>query len=175
MEKTHATRISNKVFFKHKYLTNPAVTPEDAILDAAADLTSQLQEHHTRHLGRRQLHDLTNLHTIFAAAAATNAADAPLSPGTQPADCRVAAPQAEDAVGPQGNAVVESSLPRRHALTTTSPPRVVPLPRATPHQSRCLMAGTAAAIQQTPEHCQHCGASHASAWIILYIKIERRK
>ena len=101
------------------------------------------------------------LHTIFADTAAINAADALLSPETQPADCRVAvaATRAEDAEGPQGNAVVESSLRRRHALNTPSPPRVIPLPRATPHRPRCLTTGTALAIQQTPEHCQHGGAS----------------
>ena len=58
----------------------------------------------------------------------------------------VAAPRAEDAAGPQGNAVVKSSLQRRHALTTTSPPRVIPLPRATPQRPCCLTAGTAFSI-----------------------------
>ena len=117
------------------------------------------------------------LHTIFANTANTNAADAPLPPDTQPADCHVAVstPQAEDAAGTQGNSGVESSLRRRHALTMTSPPRVIPLPRATPHRPRCLTARTATDIQQTPEHCQHGGAAHASTWISLYIKIEKRK
>ena len=98
-------------------------------------------------------------------------------PDTQPADCRVAvaAPREEDAVGPQGNAVVESYLRWRHALTTTSPPRLIPLPRAMPHRPCCLTAETAAAIQQTPEHCQHGGAAHTIAWISLYIEIEKRK
>ena len=86
------TRYKNiqQIFFKHKYLTNPAVTPADATLAAASNLASQLRKHHTRHLGRKQPHKLTNLNTIFADAAATNAADAPLLPDTQPADCCVA-------------------------------------------------------------------------------------
>ena len=56
-----------------------------------------------RHIGRKQIHDLTNLHTIFSNAATTNAADAPLLPDTLPDDCRVAvaALGAEDAAGPQ--------------------------------------------------------------------------
>ena len=56
-----------------------------------------------RHIGRKKIHDLTNLHTIFSDAATTNAADAPLLPDTLPADFRVAvaALGAEDAAGPQ--------------------------------------------------------------------------
>ena len=117
------------------------------------------------------------LHTIFADAAATNASNAQPPPDTKPADFRVAvaAPRAEDAAGDQGNAVVESSLRRRHDLTTTSPPRVIPLLRSTPHRPRCLTAGTTATIQQTPEHFQQGGAAHASAWISMYIKIEKIK
>ena len=79
MDKTHATRISNTVFFKHKYLTHPAISPADSILASAADMVAQLHGHHTRHLGADQLRDLKNLHIIFADAAATNAADAPNS------------------------------------------------------------------------------------------------
>eukprot|EP00804_Cyclotella_cryptica_P002412 CCRYP_004109-RA/>CCRYP_004109-RA protein AED:0.25 eAED:0.31 QI:0/0/0/1/0.33/0.25/4/0/631 len=44
------TRISATVFFKHKYITNPSVTPADAIIAAAANLshllTNNLQAHH---------------------------------------------------------------------------------------------------------------------------------
>jgi hypothetical protein len=35
---TCATRISGAAFFKHKYLTNPAVTPEDRVIEAAGAL-----------------------------------------------------------------------------------------------------------------------------------------
>ena len=88
------------VFFKHKYLTNPAVTPADAILAAVADLASQLRGHYTRQLGRDQLHDLTNLQAIFSDVAANNAADHNPNPNpnpnpnaeSAPADCRVVAP-----------------------------------------------------------------------------------
>ena len=136
MEKHTLQEYPTRSFLKHKYLTNPAVIPADAILAAAADLASQIQGHNTHHLGRKQLHDLTNLQTIFTEAASTNAADAMILPDTQPADCRVAvaALRAEDAAGPKGNAVIKSSLRRRHALTTTSPPRAIPLPREMPHR-----------------------------------------
>ena len=82
MDKTHATRISNTVFFKHKYLTHPTIIPADAILAAAANMAAQPRSHHIRHLGVDQLRDLKNLHIVFADAAATNAADAPNSRNT---------------------------------------------------------------------------------------------
>jgi hypothetical protein len=37
-----ATRISGAAFFKHKYLTNPAVTPEDRVIEAAGALARAL-------------------------------------------------------------------------------------------------------------------------------------
>jgi hypothetical protein len=38
--KTGAMRISDTVFFKHQYITNPQVTPKTLIIKAALDLTS---------------------------------------------------------------------------------------------------------------------------------------
>ncbi len=43
MVSTWATRVSGTAFFKHKYLTNPSVTPEDQIIVAAARLTNAIQ------------------------------------------------------------------------------------------------------------------------------------
>jgi hypothetical protein len=41
--KTRATRISVTVFFKHKYITNPQVTPKTLVIKAPSDLTSALK------------------------------------------------------------------------------------------------------------------------------------
>jgi hypothetical protein len=41
--KTRATRISDTVFFKHKYITNPQVTPKTLIIKSELDLTSALK------------------------------------------------------------------------------------------------------------------------------------
>jgi hypothetical protein len=41
--KTRAMRISDTVFFKHQYITNPQVTPKTLIIKAALDLTSALK------------------------------------------------------------------------------------------------------------------------------------
>ena len=40
---TKAERISDTVFIKHRYLTNPTVTPQDAVVKAAKDLTLALK------------------------------------------------------------------------------------------------------------------------------------
>jgi hypothetical protein len=41
--KTKATRISDSVFFKHQYVTNPQLMPETLVLKAALELTSALK------------------------------------------------------------------------------------------------------------------------------------
>jgi hypothetical protein len=41
--KTRATRISDTVFFKHQYITNPQVTPKTFIIKVAGDLTRALK------------------------------------------------------------------------------------------------------------------------------------
>jgi hypothetical protein len=41
--RTRATRISDTVFFKHQYITNPAVSPEFHVVAAARQLTIALQ------------------------------------------------------------------------------------------------------------------------------------
>ncbi len=41
--KAMATKISNTVFFKHQYITNPQVTPKTLVIKAALDLTSALK------------------------------------------------------------------------------------------------------------------------------------
>jgi hypothetical protein len=41
--KTRATRVSNMVFFKHQYKTNPVVSPESLVVAAAQQLTTALK------------------------------------------------------------------------------------------------------------------------------------
>ena len=42
IKETKGVRIGNTVFFKHKYLTTPTITPRDAVLKAAEDLKQAL-------------------------------------------------------------------------------------------------------------------------------------
>jgi len=41
--KMRATRVSDAVFFRHQYITNPQITPETLVMKAAAELTSALK------------------------------------------------------------------------------------------------------------------------------------
>ncbi len=73
---TRATRISGAAFFKHKYLTNPSVTPEDQVIAAAACLTDTLQGIKSPQLHTSTLQALGDLRDVFYEAA--NATNAPL-------------------------------------------------------------------------------------------------
>jgi hypothetical protein len=71
---SRSTRISATVFFKHKYITNPAITPADAIIAATANLAHVLMSNNmAAHLNSSQLADLARLHNIIDPTAATKA------------------------------------------------------------------------------------------------------
>ena len=42
---TGAEQISDRVYFKHKHITNTTVSPEDTVVQAAKELTAALQGH----------------------------------------------------------------------------------------------------------------------------------
>ncbi len=56
-----ATRISGAAFFKHKYLTNPVVTPEDRIIEAAGALAQTLDNQMPPHMRKSTIQALSNL------------------------------------------------------------------------------------------------------------------
>ncbi len=71
---TRATCISGATFFKHKYLTNPLVMPEDQVIVAPACLTDTLQGIKSPQLHTSTLQALGDLCNVFYEAAnATNA------------------------------------------------------------------------------------------------------
>ena len=65
MNKSKAARISGKVFHKHKYLTNPGVTPEDQVIAAMGKLCQELGGKKTNHLSETALDQLTSLGEIL--------------------------------------------------------------------------------------------------------------
>ena len=65
MKDTRATRISATVFHKHKYITNPSVTPEDHVIATAGKLAAELKGRMATHLGKTDLHQLERLGTIL--------------------------------------------------------------------------------------------------------------
>ena len=72
VKKTQATSISGMVFFKHKYISNPTVSPEYTILAVAQDMPSALRRNMPTQLGEDTLTALKKLHDIFTLAAVTN-------------------------------------------------------------------------------------------------------
>ena len=126
-EKIHATRVSNKVFLKHKYLTNPALTPADSIVAAATAMAAQLKGHMTRHIAANKLQALRNLHAIFDDAANASATDTP-----EPVDCCVIALLTVDTAGPKEKNVITPPPVQRPILSLAPPPRVACAGEETP-------------------------------------------
>ncbi len=72
--KMRATRVSDTVFFKHQYITNPQVTPKTLVIKAAPELTSALKGT-VSHNGKTAdaLEKFSKLFTNIAAAKAATA------------------------------------------------------------------------------------------------------
>ena len=71
-----------RVFFKHKYLSNPTITPSDAVIAASHDMAAALRGNVARHLGSEALQNLNKLQDIFTQAAKSKDVDQNL--GTMP-------------------------------------------------------------------------------------------
>jgi hypothetical protein len=56
-------------FFKHKYLTNPMVTPEDRVIEAAGALARALDNQMPPHMHKSTIQALSNLKDVFQQAA----------------------------------------------------------------------------------------------------------
>ena len=65
MKATRATQISATVFHKHKYITNPGVTPEDRVMTTAGKLMAELKGRMANNLRETELKQLEQLWTIL--------------------------------------------------------------------------------------------------------------
>jgi hypothetical protein len=65
---TRATRMLGAAFFKHQYITNPAITPEDLVIAAAANLSKALATNMLHHLRQSSIQALADLQDIFSRA-----------------------------------------------------------------------------------------------------------
>eukprot|EP00804_Cyclotella_cryptica_P002957 CCRYP_013294-RA/>CCRYP_013294-RA protein AED:0.17 eAED:0.16 QI:0/0/0/1/1/1/2/0/794 len=66
---TCTTCIAATVFFKHKYLTNPSISPTDALIATAANLAHAIQHNaKAQHVGAKKLQDLQRLQQLFTPA-----------------------------------------------------------------------------------------------------------
>ncbi len=63
-KKTHSEKISDTVFFWHRYITQPMVTPEDQIIKAIGDLSSALR-HQVNIRGNEEMAVLQKMNDIL--------------------------------------------------------------------------------------------------------------
>ncbi len=66
---TWAAHVLGAEFFKHKYITNPAVTLEDLVIAAAANLSKALATNMPHHLRQSSIQALADLQDVFSHAA----------------------------------------------------------------------------------------------------------
>jgi hypothetical protein len=109
--KTRATRVSDTVFFKHQYITNPMVSPESLVVAAAQQLTTALKGNIPA--GNKTAEALKRLSDLFTKIAEAKAAVAKAKEQrnrvrTHP-DARQAIPLPRVA---KQNPMVEISIPR---------------------------------------------------------------
>ena len=72
--RTRATRISDTVFFKHQYITNPAISPESHVVAAAQQLATALKGNIPA--GNKMTEALTKVSKLFTKIAAAKQAAA---------------------------------------------------------------------------------------------------
>ena len=65
MKDTRATQILATVFHKHKYITNPDITPKDRVISSAKKLADALKDHVYPHLSEISLEQLERIRTIL--------------------------------------------------------------------------------------------------------------
>ena len=70
--KTRSTRISETVFFKHKYITNPTATPTDVIIAATNRMAAALKNHKPDNMCETSIQALARLETLVNNATLTN-------------------------------------------------------------------------------------------------------
>ena len=60
-----ATRILTTVFLKHKYITNPDITPKNQLIAAAGNFDDKRKGHMPHHLSETTLKQLERIRTIL--------------------------------------------------------------------------------------------------------------
>ena len=95
--------MSATVIHRHKYISNPAVTPADTVISASKNLASALKGKILQYLQESLLADLTRLRQIFSEAAAVPDIPSPQSapPASQPPRITTAPPEPPPILYPQ--------------------------------------------------------------------------
>jgi hypothetical protein len=130
--KTRATRVSNAVFFKHQYITNPQIKPETLVMKAAAELTSALKG--TISCDAETAEALTKAGKLFQKIAAAKAATAKAK---------------EQRNQHRTHPTARRAVPLPRVVNDPPVPPVVPLPRvpASPTVEDCCIGGVGSGMQ----------------------------
>ena len=121
MINTRETRISATVFHKHKYISNPTVTPPDSVISASQNLATALKGKIPHYLQESPLSELSRLSKIFSDAAAV--------PKHSVEPSSAAVPEQEASVDPQPRRSprLASHIDRDGRITASpNPPPVAP-------------------------------------------------
>jgi hypothetical protein len=125
---TRATQISGASFFKHKYLTNPLVTPEDLVVAAAKNLAQALKTSIPQHLQVSTIQALKDLSEVFTDASHKYRNDSTIHmPDTPPLH-----PHREPTESPRVSPTSLGSPPPRVHMTTITLTAPGTLPTCTP-------------------------------------------
>jgi hypothetical protein len=131
-KKTRSERISDTVFFRHRYITQPTVTPEDKIVKAVGDLSSALRQRSNLR-GKEDIEVLQKLNNIL-----NNAPAEPVTKDnntTKVTKVTFRDPIPEPRVGTRSGSMQESSKTALTPRVNRTSPRLVtatvdkPLPR----------------------------------------------
>ena len=124
---TRSERISDTVHFKHKYITEPTLTPEDTIVKALNDLTQALKDRRNKK-GSEELDALRKLDDILNNIPTTsnnskrvtfaNTTNLPLATGI---NATIPTPRVVQEIQPPR---ITKTIPLSHTVGTSSTPRV---------------------------------------------------
>ena len=150
--RTRATRISDTVFFRHQYITNPTLSPESHVVPAAQQIPTALKRNIPA--GNKMAEALTKVSKLFTKIAAAKQAAA-------------AAKEQRNRLRAHPAARSTTHLPRVDA----PPPRVdVPFPRVTETpQAGCRVVQIVPyptvpqPVEQAPATCPHSQSSRVDA------------
>ena len=150
-KETQAERISDTVFFKHKYITQPTLTPEDLLLKAIQDLRHVLQKAKNTK-GELEYEAIEKLDEIFNSQKADASA-----PRVETADPRVEASALANA-----NTHPNLRAAQQKTIEATAPRLNAPAPKNTGPAGNTR----AAARRRAVEHCAQILHSELSSRIV---------
>ena len=151
------------VFHKHKYISTPAVTPEDAVIAAAGRLVEALKGNLPHNLGKSSLDELTRLGMLFGQAAAPPAPTSPLQPAQTspsldlPAPPSRRSPRLATTVNNYGRIIATPAKAPSRLVNPPLPPWASPPQIPSDHQS----------LQRRQHHCSPNGTSWAHPPVLI--------